>query len=93
MTVRAPALASDARKTGKRKLPVITLARGAVTIRKHGPQRATLRLTSAGRKYVSAHHGRVTVTATIATTVNGLTRTLKRPLTLKIAMPGTRRPH
>jgi hypothetical protein len=85
MTVRAPALVIDARNAGKRNPPVITLARGTVTIRKHGPQRATLRLTGAGRRYIASHHGRVSVTATIATTVNGHTRTLKRPLTLKIA--------
>jgi hypothetical protein len=88
MTVPGPALAVDARKsTGKRKPPVITLAQGTVTIRKHGPQRATLRLTSAGRRYIAAHHGRLTVTATIATTINGRHKVLKQHLMLKIARP------
>jgi hypothetical protein len=91
MTVRAPALAIDARKTGKRKPPVITLAGGTVTIRKRAKQQVTLRLTSAGRKFVASHHGRVTVTAKIATTINGHTRTLTRRLTLKIAMPSPAR--
>jgi uncharacterized delta-60 repeat protein len=94
MTVPGPAQAVDARKsTGKRKPPVVTLAQGNVTIRKHGPQRATLRLTSAGRRYIAAHHGRLTVTVTIATTVNGRHSVLKQHLMLKIARPTKGRQH
>jgi hypothetical protein len=86
ITITTPALltATDARSRGKSKPPVITLARGTVTIRKHGARKATLRLTSAGRRFIASHHGRLTVTATIAAFIHGHTRTLTGGLTLKI---------
>jgi hypothetical protein len=86
-------LATDARHRGKRNPPVITLARGTVTIRKGSAQQVTLRLTSAGRRFVASHHGRVSATVTIATTINGHTSVLKSRLTLKIANPGKPKPH
>jgi hypothetical protein len=90
ITITAPALllSPDARNRGKPKPAVILLARATVTIRKHSAQKITLRLTSAGRRFITSHHGRVTVTATIAMTVNGHTTTLERRLTLKITKPG-----
>jgi hypothetical protein len=86
-------LAADARHRGKRNPPVITLARGTVTIRRGDAQQVTLRLTSAGRRFVASHHGRVTATATIATTINGHTSVLKSRLTLRIAKPGKPKQH
>lgn len=93
ITITAPAsrLATDARENGQAKPRVITLARASVTIRKHGVQRARLRLTSAGRRFVATHSGRVTVTAAIAMTIDGHTRVLTRRLTLTIAKPGKHR--
>jgi hypothetical protein len=93
ITVPGPALAFDGRTSGKRKPQVITLARGIVTIRKRGPQRGTLRLTSAGRRYLARHHRRLTATATIATTINGRHKLLKQRLVLEIAKPAKRSQH
>jgi hypothetical protein len=86
-------LASDVRRNGKSKPRIVTLARGSVTIRKHGRQNVTLRLTPAGRRFVAAHGVRVAVTAVIDMTVNGRTRVIKTPLTLKIKKPSTHRKH
>jgi hypothetical protein len=93
VTAPVPQLATDARTPHKRSRLTITLARGTVTIRKHGTQTVALRLTSTGRRFVASHHGRVTATATIATTIGGHTRTVKSRLTLRLATPGNRQQH
>jgi hypothetical protein len=80
-------LAADARLEHKSKRPIISLARGTVTIRKHRVQKITLQLTSAGRRFIASHHGRVNATATIATTIRGHTTVVKNRLTLRIAKP------
>jgi hypothetical protein len=87
VTLFAPLTASDARQAAKTKPPVITLARGRVTIRRHGPQAVRLRLTGAGRRFAASHHGRVTVTAAVAMTVHGRTRVVRQRLKLKIMKP------
>jgi hypothetical protein len=91
ITLRAPLAASDARQKTKTKLPVITLARGKVTLRKHGPQTVRLRLTAAGRSFAASHHGQVTVTAAVAVTIHGHTRVVNQRLKIKIMKPSKRK--
>jgi hypothetical protein len=76
----------------KRQPPVVTLATGRVTIRKHGAQTVRLRLTPAGRRFVASHKGRVTLNATVAITTHGHTTVVRRHLTIKIAKPSRRQP-
>jgi hypothetical protein len=88
----APLRASDARLSTKRKPSVITLARGKVTIRKHGPHSVLLHLTPAGRRFASSHHGHVNVNAALAVTVDGHTRVIHQRLTIKITKAGKHQP-
>jgi hypothetical protein len=80
--------ASDARATGKRNHLGITLARGTATIRKHGAQTVRLRVTPAGRRFVSSHRGRATVIAAIAMRLGGHTTITKQRFKIKIAKTG-----
>jgi hypothetical protein len=91
VTLPAPLRATDARQTTKRKPPVITLARGTVTIKKHGAQTVRLRLTAAGRRFVASHSGQVTVNAAVAMTIQGHTRVLNQRLKIKITKPSKRK--
>jgi hypothetical protein len=91
VTLLAPLRASHARQQAQRKPPVITLARGTVTIRRHSPQTVRLRLTAAGRRFVASHNGQVTVNAAVATTIHGHTRVLNQRLKIKITKPSKRK--
>jgi hypothetical protein len=84
ITVPAGLQASPARKHRKTKPPVITLARGTVTIRKHGPHPVRLRLTAAGRRLITAHRGHLTVNVLIAMTSRGHTTAVSQRITIKI---------
>jgi hypothetical protein len=84
ITLPVPLAISDVRQNGKNKPRVITLARGRVTIRKHGAQTVSLRLTAAGRKFVASHKGRVTATVAVAMTIHGHARVVKQRLRIKI---------
>jgi hypothetical protein len=87
ITLLAPLTASEARQKAKTKPPVITLARGKVTIRKHGAQTVRLRLTAAGRRFAASHNGQVTVTAAVAMTIHGHIRVVNQRLKIKIRKP------
>jgi hypothetical protein len=87
ITLLAPPPASDARKQARIKPPVITLARGKVTIRKRGKHTVRLRPTAAGRRFVASHDGQVTVNAALTMTIAGHARVLKQHLKLKIIKP------
>jgi hypothetical protein len=91
ISLHAPLTASDARQKAKTKPPVITLARGKVTIRKHGMHTVRLRLTAAGRRFAASHNGQVTVTAAMAMTIHGHTRVVNQRLNIKILKPSKRR--
>jgi hypothetical protein len=91
ISLLAPLMASDARQKAKIKPPGITLARGKVTIREHGPHTVRLRLTAAGRKFAASHTGRVTVTAAVATAIHGHTRVVNQRLKIKIMKPSKRK--
>jgi hypothetical protein len=82
LTVSALRLAAD--RAGKHRRRVITLARGTSRIRKHGARKVVLRLTSAGRRFIAAHRGRISVTARMALSIHGHTAVVKRRLTLRI---------
>jgi hypothetical protein len=91
ITLNARLRAGDARQKAKSKPPVITLARGKVTIRKHGTQTVQLRLTAAGRRFVASHNGQVTVNAALAMTIRGHATVLNQRLKLKLRKPSTRK--
>jgi hypothetical protein len=91
ISLLAPLTASDARQKAKTKLPVITLARGKITIRKQGLQTVRLRLTAAGRRFAASHSGQVTVTAAVAMTIHGHTRVVNQRLKIKITKPSKRK--
>lgn len=74
--------ASAARK-GHGKPRKITLAGGRFTIRKHGAQRLSLRLTKEGRKLLGRHHGRLTASLLAVEKLNG--HTLQTTKTIKIS--------
>jgi ELWxxDGT repeat protein len=93
ITVPAGLRASAARKHRKTKPPVITLARGTVTIRKHGPHPVRLRLTAAGRRFITAHRGRLTVNVVIAMTSRGHTTAVSQRITIKITKTRKSQPH
>jgi uncharacterized delta-60 repeat protein len=93
ITLLAPLTASEARQKAKTKRPVITLARGKVTIRKHGAQTVRLRLTTAGRRFAASHNGQVTVTAAVAMTIHGHNRVVNQRLKIKIRKPSKRKQH
>jgi hypothetical protein len=93
ISLLSPLKASDASQKAKSKPPVITLARGKVTIRKHGPQTVRLRLTAAGRRFAASHNGQVTVTAAMAMTIHGHTRVVNQRLKIKIMKPSKRTAH
>jgi hypothetical protein len=87
----APLTTSNTRQKAKSKPPVITLAHGRVTIRKHGAQKVRLRLTAAGRRFVASHNGQVTVTAAVAMTIHGHNRVARQRLKIKIMKPSKRK--
>jgi hypothetical protein len=84
VTLVSPLRASDASQTAKRKSPAITLARGRVTIRKHGPRKVRLRLTPAGRSFAASHSGQLTVNIAVAMTIHGHRRVVSQRLRIKI---------
>jgi hypothetical protein len=90
ITLPAALLASDARQNGNSKPPLVTLARGSVTIKKHGAQTVRLSLTAAGRRFVASHNGKVTVTAAVAITSAGHTTVARQRLKIKIMKPSRR---
>lgn len=69
--------------TARHRPPSVVLAKGRVTLRKG--RTVTLRLTAAGRRYLSHHSGRLKVGATIAETLEHHTVVTKRNLTLRRA--------
>jgi hypothetical protein len=90
ITLPAALRASAPHRKGKSKPPVITLARGRVTIRKHGAQTVRLRLTAAGRRFAASHNGKVTVTAAVAITSARHTTVASQRLKLKITKQSKR---
>jgi hypothetical protein len=85
VTITLPAgLRASAGQAGKRKRPVVTLARGRVTIRKHGAQTVRLSPTAAGRRFAASHNGRVTVSAAVTITSAGHTTVARQRLKIKI---------
>jgi hypothetical protein len=82
--------AGEARQHATGKPRVITLARGAITVKTHRLHTVRLRLTAAGRRFVAFHTGRVTVTVAVAMTIRGHTHRTKQRLTLTIAKARTR---
>jgi hypothetical protein len=90
ITLLAPLTAGEARQKATTKPSVITLARGKVTIRKHGAQTVRLRVTPAGRRFVASHAGHLTVNAALAMTIGGRTRVVKQRLKIKIMKPSKR---
>ncbi len=87
ITLPAGLRASGARQQGKSKPPVVTLARGRITIRKHGAQTVRLSLTAAGRRFVASHNGKVAVNAAVTITNGGHTTVATRRLEIKIKKP------
>ena len=85
--------ASDAPRKAKRKPSAITLAHGAVTIKKHGAQTVRLRLTPAGRRFVAAHKGHVTVNVAVVMTIAGHTRVANQHLKVEIIKPNKSQQH
>jgi hypothetical protein len=63
------------------KAKTVTLAAGTFTIRRHGAQKLTLRLTKSGRRVIAHRHGRLTATvlvkAKLHRSVVQATRTIK----------------
>jgi hypothetical protein len=91
VTFVAPPRARDARQKAKRKPLVVVLARGIVTIRKHGAQTVRLRLTAAGRRFAASHNGQVTVITAVAMTIHGHVRVVNQRVKIKIIKPSKRK--
>lgn len=75
-----PGPAADARAISKHK-PIV-LARGKFAIRSRKPQKLTLKLTTAGKRFFRSHHGTVKVAAALTQTVHG--RSKQRTKTIKV---------
>jgi hypothetical protein len=61
----------------------VTLAKGTFTIRKKGAKKLTVRLTSAGRKVLRKHHGRLKATLSESEKLHGRTFVTTRGIRIK----------
>jgi len=80
-------VASAARKKVHRRRKTITLATGSFTIRTKGSEKLTVHLTGAGRRFLAAHHGRLSAKIVVANKTAGGTVLTTRTIKITPAKP------
>jgi hypothetical protein len=79
-------VAADVARKHKKARPSV-LAKGRFTIRKAGPQRLTIRLKGAGKRFFKSRHGTVKVKGTFADAFKGRTLSVTKTIKVKITKP------
>jgi hypothetical protein len=88
ITIDPPATAASAARVSadkkkKKKAKIVTLASGTFKIKKKGADKLAVKLTKAGKKYLSAHHGHVKgAKLLVATKVDGHLEKTSRSITI-----------
>jgi len=80
-----------AKKKGKKKPKIVTIAKGTVKIRKHGKRQISIKLTKAGKKLLKKDHGHLKAKLLVSTKVDGHRENVNR--TIHITTPKKHHKH
>ena len=87
ITILGPSKVAAAVARKHRKARHSVLAKGRFTIRKAGPQKLTIRLKGAGKRFFKSRHGTVKVKGTFADAFKGRTLSVTKTIKVRITKP------